>query len=336
VENKEKNTTEQGFRFISNYTDADTHDEPAGPRHGEDSDRHRGSMSRHAGLVFALVTTGLWGVWGAFAGRPAENGFPETLVYVVWAFTMIPPAVFALARIGWTWEHDLRSIVFGFLIGLTGAGGQMLLFHAVHTGPTYLIFPLIALSPVVTIAMSVGWLGERVTWLGTLGIALALAALPLFDYAPGESAGGHGVAWFFFSLVILVAWGVQAFFMKLANRTMSAESIFLYMALTALALIPVALYMTDFSQPIDYGLGGPWLAAITQILNSVGALTLVYAFRYGKAIVVSPLTNAGAPLITALIALALLGLVPQPSKLVAIALAFVAAALLAIEPEEQA
>ena len=53
--------------------------------------------------------------------------------------------------------------------------------------------------------------------------------------------------------------------------------------------------MTDFSQPINYGRGGPWLAAATQILNAVGALTLVYAFRYGKAIVVSPLTNAGAP-----------------------------------------
>jgi drug/metabolite transporter (DMT)-like permease len=293
-------------------------------------------MDRHAGLLFALVTTGLWGVWGAFAARPAENGFPETLIYVVWAFTMIPPAVFALARIGWKWEHDRRSILIGVLIGLTGAGGQMLLFHAVHTGPTYLIFPLIALSPVVTIALSVGWLHERVSRVGTLGIALALAALPLFDYAPGETAGGHGVAWFFYSLVILVAWGVQAFFMKLANRTMSAESIFLYMALTALALIPVALYMTDFSQPINYGLGGPWLAALTQILNSVGALTLVYAFRYGKAIVVSPLTNAGAPLITALIALTLLGLVPQPLKLVAIVLAFLAAALLAIEPEERA
>jgi drug/metabolite transporter (DMT)-like permease len=293
-------------------------------------------MDRHAGLLFALVTTGLWGVWGAFAARPAENGFPETLIYVVWAFTMIPPAAFALARIGWKWEHDRRSILIGVLIGLTGAGGQMLLFHAVHTGPTYLIFPLIALSPVVTIALSVGWLHERVSRVGTLGIALALAALPLFDYAPGESAGGHGVAWFFYSLVILVAWGVQAFFMKLANRTMSAESIFLYMALTALALIPVALYMTDFSRPINYGLGGPWLAALTQILNSVGALTLVYAFRYGKAIVVSPLTNAGAPLITALIALTLLGLVPQPLKLVAIVLAFLAAALLAIEPEERA
>lgn len=293
-------------------------------------------VSRRAGLVYALVTTLFWGVWGAFAGMPADHGFPETLIYVVWALTMIPPALYALGRSGWKIATDPRSVLYGVIIGLTGAGGQMLLFHAVHTGPTYLIFPLIALSPIVTIAMSIGWLHERVTWIGGLGIVLALASLPLFDYAPGETAGAHGMAWFFYSLIILAAWGVQAFFIKLANRTMSAESIFFYMALMGLALIPVALYMTDFSQPINYGLGGPWLAAITQILNSIGALTLVYAFRYGKAIVVSPLINAGAPLITALLALALLGIVPQPLKILGIVLAFAAAALLAIEPEERA
>ena len=32
---------------------------------------------------------------------------------------------------------------------------------------------------------------------------------------------------------------------------MSAESIFVYMTLTGLVLIPVALAMTDFSQPIN-------------------------------------------------------------------------------------
>jgi uncharacterized membrane protein len=287
-------------------------------------------------LIFALVTTAFWGVWGAFAGRPAENGFPETLIYVVWALTMIAPALYALARTHWRLEYDGRALLYGSLIGLLGAGGQMLLFHAVRTGPTYLIFPLIALSPVVTIALSAGWLKERVTWLGGLGIALALVSLPLFDYSPGENAGGHGIAWFVYSLIILLAWGVQAFFMKLANRNMRAESIFVYMALMGLALVPVALWMTDFSQPINYGLGGPWLAAVTQILNSIGALTIVYAFRYGKAMVVSPLTNAGAPLITALISLAVLGIMPQPLKLAGIVLAFLAAALLAIEPEEQA
>lgn len=286
-------------------------------------------------LVFALLTTGLWGVWGAFAGAPAENGFPETLIYVVWAFTMIPPALYALWRTGWKFPLDRRSMTYGAAVGLLGAGGQMVLFHAVRIGPTYLIFPIIALSPLVTIALSATILRERVGWIGGLGILCALAALPLFDYSPEGEGGSSGLAWFVLALLVLVAWGVQGFFMKYAAPTMSAEAIFAYMALTGLLLAPVALAMTDFSQPINYGWSGPGLAAVTQILNAVGALTLVYAFRYGRAMVVSPLANAGAPLITALLSLALLGLVPAATKLVGIGLAFAAAALLTIEPEEE-
>jgi uncharacterized membrane protein len=294
-------------------------------------------------LTYALITTGFWGVWGAFAEFPTRHGFPETLVYVVWALTMMPPAVYAMQRAGWRVLRDPKSILLGSLIGLTGAGGQMLLFHAVHTGPTYLIFPIIALSPVITIALSMLFLKERVTKVGALGVALALIALPLFNYSPaGEAdavsagaAGLQGVTWFVYALIILLAWGVQAYFMKLANGTMDAENIFLYMTLTGLALIPVALWMTDFGVPIEFGWQGPGLAAITQILNAVGALTLVYAFRYGRALVVAPLANAGAPMITAIVSMIVLGATPNAITMVAIALAFLAAALLAIEPEEQ-
>jgi uncharacterized membrane protein len=129
---------------------------------------------------------------------------------------------------------------------------------------------------------------------------------------------------------------LQAFFMKLANASMDAESIFFYMTVWGLLLIPVALAMTDFSVPINWGADGPYLAAAIQILNAIGALTLVYAFRYGKAIVVSPLTNAGAPLITAVLSILLLGTAPTATKLIGIALALVAAVFLAIEPEPAA
>src|SRR6201996_8301362 len=147
-------------------------------------------------FIYALITTLFWGVWGAFAEFPTRHGFPDTLVYVVWALTMIPPALYAMQRVGWRVQRDGKSVLLGLLIGLTGAGGQMLLFHAVHTGPTYLIFPVIALSPVVTIAMSLLWLHERTTRIGAAGIVIALAALPLFDYQPGQGLGGHGVVWF--------------------------------------------------------------------------------------------------------------------------------------------
>ena len=92
--------------------------------------------------------------------------------------------------------------------------------------------------------------------------------------------------------------------------------------------------MTDFSQPINYGLDGPGLAAVIQLLNAIGALTLVFAFRYGKAIIVSPLVNAGAPLLTAVhLAGARRRHARSAQDSPGIALALLAALLLALQPE---
>ena len=287
-----------------------------------------------AWLSYALATTILWGVWGALTGLSAERGFPETLVYCVWSVTMILPALYVLARTGWRLDHDLSSVIYGLIIGLAGAGGQMVLYYTLTTGPAYLIFPLISLSPIVTIALSYFMLGERTNKLGAAGIALALLAMPLFDFSAEGLDKGTSGGWFVLSLIVMGAWGVQAFFMKLANRNMSAESIFFYMMATGLLLAPVAWMMTDFSKPVNWGSDGPYLAAGIQLLNAIGALTLVYAFRYGQAIVVSPLTNAGAPLLTAVISLVAVGTLPGALKIAGIVLAGVAALLLAIAPEE--
>jgi drug/metabolite transporter (DMT)-like permease len=283
-------------------------------------------------VVYALITVLLWGVWGALAGLSAQHGFPDTLVYCVWSLTMIPPALFVLARNGWRLDFSPRAVGFGLTIGLLGAGGQMLLFKALTIGPAYFIFPIISLSPAFTIALSFLLLRERTGKLGALGIVLALVALPLFDLSIGQGST-QGLGWFALALLIMAAWGVQAYFIKLANNTVSAESIFFYMMVGGLVLAPVAWAWTDFSQPVNMGWDGPWMTAAIQILNAIGALTLVYAFRHGKAIVVAPLTNAGAPLITAVLALAFAGAVPGPLKILGLALALVASLLLVLEPE---
>jgi drug/metabolite transporter (DMT)-like permease len=75
------------------------------------------------------------------------------------------------------------------------------------------------------------------------------------------------------------------------------------------------------------------MTAGIQILNAIGALMLVLAFRYGKAIVVAPLTNAGAPLVTAALAMLIAGVVPGPLKLLGLALALAASLLLVLQPE---
>jgi hypothetical protein len=52
-------------------------------------------------LLFALITTFTFGVWGAFIEIPEKAGFPATLGYSIWALTMIPCALVALRIAGW-------------------------------------------------------------------------------------------------------------------------------------------------------------------------------------------------------------------------------------------
>jgi hypothetical protein len=60
-------------------------------------------------LIYAIITTTFWGVWGALIELPEKAGFPATLGYVVWALTMIPPALVALKIINWKLEKDKKS-----------------------------------------------------------------------------------------------------------------------------------------------------------------------------------------------------------------------------------
>jgi drug/metabolite transporter (DMT)-like permease len=280
-------------------------------------------------LSYAIITTVFWGVWGALIEVPQKAGFPPTLGYIVWSLTMIPCAIVAMRLAGWKIEFDKRSIFLGSTIGFLGAGGQLILFEALREGPAYIIFPFISLYPSLTILLSVILLKEKTTLLKWSGISIALVAIYFLSYQkPGESIV-HGYLWLLLALLVFAAWGLQAYVMKFSNETMKAESIFFYMALTAVLLSPVAFIMTDFSVAINWGFKGPWLAAMVHILNSVGALTLVYALRYGKAIIVTPLTGL-APLITIILSLALYGIVPGAMLSIGLVLAVIAIFILSV------
>jgi drug/metabolite transporter (DMT)-like permease len=279
-------------------------------------------------LLFAIFTTVSWGIWGAFIEIPEKAGFPATLGYVVWALTMVPCALAALHVIGWRFERDARSLTLGSLVGLLGAGGQLLLFEALRTGPAFIVFPVVALYPVLTIVLSVLVLRERASGRHWSGILLALPAIALLSYvAPGDAIV-RGYTWLPLATLVFVMWGIQAFVMKFATRTTSAEGIFFYMMATAVALVPFAVWMTDFGRPINWGFRGPYLAALVQVLNSAGALSLVYAMRHGKAIIVAPLTSL-SPVITVVLSLAVYSRVPPVYQVAGIAFATLAIYLMA-------
>jgi uncharacterized membrane protein len=283
---------------------------------------------RPSWLLFALITTVFWGVWGAFIEVPEKAGFPATLGYSVWALTMIPCSVAALAIAGWGLDHSARQVAYGSTVGFLGAGGQLLLFEALRFGPAYLVFPIISLYPMLTVLLAFRLLKERARTKAWIGVMLAFPAMLLLAWQQPSSAAGAVRLWLPMTLGVFLAWGIQAYVMKISTGLMREESLFFYMMATGVALIPAAVLMTDFSRPINWGFRGPWLAALIQVLNAMGALSVVYALRYGKAIIVVPMT-ALAPMLTVVISLVMYRVVPDHAVIAGMVIAAVAIYLMA-------
>ena len=257
-------------------------------------------------LVYSIITAILWGVWGAISNYPATitPPFPTTLIYVINALTIIPVALISLKKIHWKPVHTWKAIGYGLAAGFTGAGGQLLLFVALKSGPPYLIFPIISLSPAITVIMSFILLKEKTGTKGKIGIVLALLAIFLMSVQPKSGEGGSGnLIWLWLSIIIFALWGIQAYVIKASTKEMDEDSMFFYLAVTLQIIIPFAIMLTDFSQPINWGFQGPYLSIFIQLLNTVGVLFFVYSFKEGKAIIVAPIINGLYPVITIVISL---------------------------------
>ena len=290
-------------------------------------------MTSRSWIPYAALLVVFWGVWGAFSSLPADAyGYPDEMIYILWSVTMLIPAYFIL-RSERTFDRRPVAAFYGLLIGLTGAGGQLVLFKALTIGPAYLIFPIIALSPGITVLMATFLLREQLLGLTKVGIVLALIALVFFNISGGS--GAEVGPWLILALLITVAWGVQAYYMrKAASVGVNDGTTFGYMALSGLLLVPVAFVMMG-------GLpeGAPWqaptLTLVTQLLNAVGALFLVMALSRGKASIVAPTTNALAPVLTVLISLAVYQTLPSVYGALGIVLAIVGSTLMVYGDEKR-
>ena len=183
------------------------------------------AAKKHNWLLYALITMVTWGVWGAFSDQP---DFPATLTYVVWAISMVPCALFALANIKWKLDVRPKSVLLGMGVGILGAGGQLALFQALKYGPGYLVIPMISVAPIITVILSAIFLKERVSKMGAIGIFLAFVALVCFSLSGKGDEAVTSWLWIAFAAIVLIFWGIQALIMKLANNyAPDAESVFI-------------------------------------------------------------------------------------------------------------
>ena len=281
-------------------------------------------------LMYAIITLVTWGIWGAFSEVP---GCPSTMVYVIWALSMIPCMIVALWIGGWKIAHDKKSLFSGAMVGLLGSGGQLLLFAALKEGPAYIVFPFISMSPIVTVLLSMLLLKEKANKTQWFGIAVALVAIFFLSWQDPTDTNIKSYGWLILATLVFLMWGVQGYFFKTANSSMPSESVYFYQTAWSLVLIPVALLMTEGGKEAIMIPGEVfWTVFGIQSLNAIGALTINYAYRYGKAIIVSPMQGL-APVVTIIISLVLYGKVPGPMLAIGLVLATIAIVALSLEPK---
>ena len=273
------------------------------------------------------------GVMGGISAYPVnEYGYPEQWIYIIWSFTMLIPCYFTMK--GEKFDTSSKAIFYGCLIGLTGSGGQLLLFKSLTMGPAYLIFPIISISPAITVMMSMLMLKEKINKVGAIGVFIALVSIFMFSIGSSDDTNVEGAGWLVLAIIICICWGVQAYFMKKAtNQNVDESSIFGYMTITALLLAPIAYFMIP-DKSITYPIAAPLITAVTQVLNAAGALFLVMALSRGKAVIVAPCTNALAPVLTAGISMALYQILPGIYASIGITLAIVGSTLMVYSEEK--
>lgn len=281
-------------------------------------------------LSYSLLYMFFGGVAGALSEFPEINGFPGTLSYVVWAIVMVIPAVIILKKEGWNVNRSGRDIFYGMIIGLCASVGMIFFFKALSSGPAYLIFPIISLSPAVAVILSLVFLKERTNVSGWIGIFFAFLSIALFSYF-GSGDGDetrYGSEWLFYAIAICLMWGGQSFMLKKAGETMNTSSTFFYMTFSGLICIPWAISITDFSQVINYSLDGVGYSILVQSFSAIAMIGLISAFKYGKAIIVASIVNALTPAFTVILSLIIYQSMPSPTVAAGIIFAIVAAAFL--------
>ena len=142
----------------------------------------------HLWLGFAVAALVLWGVTGVTQKLSTNRISSErSFLWFCWAMFALSAAVLVVARPHWGLGTlaVACSIAGGALNGL----GAWTSFRALESGgKASIVISLISLYPLLTVALAVLVLGERLTWTQTAGAVTAIAAAILLSMESPQNA----------------------------------------------------------------------------------------------------------------------------------------------------
>jgi len=277
-------------------------------------------------LFYAILTVLFWGVWGFLPRKLASISAEQSQVISTLGLLPIMLLLGLRTKI-MTGARIKRGCVLAFTAGLIGSVGNVAFYRLMNAGQSAAtVVPLTSLYPLVTVALAVVLLKERLNAVQVGGITLALISIYFFNVGREER---FSLAWLAFALLPVLLWGVAGLLQKLCTNDISAElSTLCFLG----ALIPISVLLLAV-KPMNWELTpADWIWAIALgVFLGLGNLTLLAAFAAGgKAAIVSPMAGLYS-IVTVPLAVGVLGERVRAREWLAIVLALLAVVALAYE-----
>ena len=283
-------------------------------------------------MLWTLLAVVCWGGWAILA-RLIGDGLAPAHSQALSTLGLLPVMISLACSRRFSAAGNRRlGAALAFSAGILTCLGNIAYYDVLNRGAkAATVAPLTALYPLVTVLLAVVFLKERLGGAQRAGVALALAAIYLFNV---QQEGGFFSAWLLAALIPVFFWGVAGLLQKIATNHISGElSAVWFLA----AFVPVGLLLL-WREPLAANPSGKvWLLALLLGFSfALGNLALLAAFaREGKASVIAPLAGR-YPIVSIPVAILFLGERVGPRETAGILLALLAAAALSRESPPRA
>lgn len=132
-------------------------------------------------FLYSVLCILSWSGWTLF-GKVASREIPATTLQFLFPFGCLPVMLPLLASRRFKLERSGKGIACGIANGVLAGIGSLALFAAYQTGGnTSMITAATAMYPLITVALAISLLREKLTRLQALGLAFAAAAFVIFS-----------------------------------------------------------------------------------------------------------------------------------------------------------
>jgi len=130
---------------------------------------------------YSLLCVLSWGAW-AMLSKLGSNEIPADTMQFIFTFGTVPVAVALLLARRFKMEKSGKGIFYAVSNGVLSGIGGLAFFAAFRAGGnTAVITAASSLYPMITVALAVTILRERLTWLQVVGLGFAAVAIVIFS-----------------------------------------------------------------------------------------------------------------------------------------------------------